>query len=375
MIERSAKSARGSTIGGVILLALFGGLTLLYFTDRAGTAPAESHFDEGQQEAGGAIEKSDQPIPLRGVALQLHSAGVSEDYASAIHEIADLGANTILFAVHGYMEHARANAITIDARKTPSPERLAALIDVAHRRELRVMLMPVVLLSHPRGSEWRGAIDPPKWDAWWHEYELFISYYADIAARSNVADFIVGSELVSTEKFTERWQKLIARLRDKLPKTRLGYSANWDHYEPIQFWDRLDFVGMTSYYKLARGDNPSVADIVKRWRPIRKKILKWQRDIGKPLILTEVGWCSQEGAAKAPWNYYQNMKATPAGMEEQRRLYEAFIRVWDNSPGIAGVIWWEWTTKPAGTSDFGYAPKGKPAENVLRQWLSSEGRE
>ncbi|RMF76353.1 MAG: hypothetical protein D6744_12415, partial [Planctomycetota bacterium] len=77
----------------------------------------------------------------------------------------------------------------------------------------------------------------------------------------------------------------------------------------------------------------------------------------------------QEGAATAPWNYYQNMKATPAGHEEQRRLYEAFLRAWDGADGLAGVIWWEWTDAPGGGEDFNYTPRGKPAEKVLRRWF------
>jgi hypothetical protein len=132
----------------------------------------------------------------------------------------------------------------------------------------------------------------------------------------------------------------------------------------------LDFIGMTSYYTLADKKDPSVAEIAERWRPVHKEIMAWRREIGKPLLLTEVGWCSQEGAATAPWNYYQNMKPTPGGHEEQRRLYEAFLQVWDDSPGLLGVIWWEWTAEPGGPGDFNYTPKNKPAEQVLRRWFA-----
>jgi hypothetical protein len=130
---------------------------------------------------------------------------------------------------------------------------------------------------------------------------------------------------------------------------------------------------MTSYYTLADEKNASVDEIVERWRPIHQEIMDWRGTVGKPLLLTEVGWCSQEGAATAPWNYYQNQKATPAGLEEQRRLYEAFLRVWDGSPGLLGVCWWEWTSSPGGSGDFNYTPKNKPAEQVLRRWFA-EGR-
>ena len=126
---------------------------------------------------------------------------------------------------------------------------------------------------------------------------------------------------------------------------------------------------MTSYYKLADRKNPTVDQIVANWRPVYEEITQWQRKIGKPIVLTEVGWCSQTGAAVQPWNYYQNQHATPEGHEEQRRLYEAFLKVWDGAPGLGGVIWWEWTASPGGAGDHGYTPKNKPAERVLREWF------
>ncbi len=40
------------------------------------------------------------------------------------------------------------------------------------------------------------------------------------------------------------------------------------------------------------------------------------------------------------------------------------------SQGLAGVIWWEWTGSEGGPSDFGYTPKNKPAEKLLREWFA-----
>ena len=313
----------------------------------------------------------DTPIPWRGLSMQLtRGPGALDAYRPLIKEIADMGANTVLLGVAAHMEHARSQAIFIEARTTPSQADLVTLIREARQRGLKVILMPIVLLKHPRGSEWRGVIDPPDWDKWWKDYRDFIKYFADAAREGEADAFIVGSELVSTEKYDEEWEITICTVRAHFPKGLLGYSANWDHYKPIKFWGMLDFIGMTSYYTLADNKNPSVEEIVARWLPVKKEIMEWRESVGKPLILTEVGWCSQEGAATAPWNYYQNMKATPDGHEEQRRLYEAFLEVWNNTPGVMGVCWWEWTTTPGGPGDFNYTPRNKPAELVLREWLA-----
>lgn len=308
-------------------------------------------------------------LRFRGIALQLSTGWqAQETFGPAIEEIAATGADTLLLSTAGYMEHARAQGIYIDVRRTPDRSETIALIRKARSLGLDVIVMPIILLSHPRGSEWRGVIEPPDWAEWWEQYREFIGYFADVARAGDATALMVGSELVSTERQGDEWRKTVAHVRERFHGL-LGYSANWDHYDPVQIWDQLDFVGMTSYYTLADAANPSVDQIVAKWRPIVERVSAWQKTVNKPIVLTEVGWCSQEGAATAPWNYYHAPRATPAGMEEQRRLYEAFIAAWNDAPAIAGVIWWEWGSGPGGVGDCGYTPKGKPAERLLREWL------
>lgn len=310
--------------------------------------------------------------PWRGLAMQVASGYKPvETYGALLEDIAGLGANAVLLSVAGYMEHAHAQSIFIDTRKVPCPDDFKAIIQRARQLGLKTVLMPIVLLKNPRGSEWRGVIEPPEWDDWWEQYTEFVLYFTDIAREGQADALMVGSELVSTEKSTAKWVKLIEAVRPRFYGGKLGYSANWDHYRPVEFWDQLDFIGMTSYFTLADKKDPSVDEIAAKWEPIRKDILAWQRRIGKPILLTEVGWCSQEGAAMAPWNYYQNQKATPEGLEEQRRLYEAFLQVWGDTPELLGVIWWEWNASEGGAGDYGYSPKNKPAEQVLRRWFAA----
>jgi hypothetical protein len=310
-------------------------------------------------------------LQYRGLAIQVRTGYEPlQHYEPLFRDIAGLGASSVLLCPAGYKEHAESQQIFIDARKTPAREDFKAVVRAARAHNLRVILMPMILLAKPRGSEWRGVIRPPDWDDWWEQYRDFITYFCEIAREGPADALIVGSELVSTEKSTSRWLEVIDLARTHFHGGQLGYSANWDHYEPIKFWHKLDFIGLTSYFTLADRRNPSVDEIVQRWTPIRDEVLRWQRKIGKPLVFTEVGWCSQEGAAMAPWNYYQSPNATPAGHQEQRRLYQAFLNVWDGTPGVAGIIWWEWSAHPGGDADFGYTPRNKPAEHVLRDWFA-----
>lgn len=305
----------------------------------------------------------------RGLAWPIHHAhGCVEQAGTMLGQIADLGADTVLISNAGYQEHAGSESFKIDPAVTPSNEQWQEIFRIAHANGLRVILMPMILLSDPRGTEWRGVISPPSWDDWFEQYRRFLLHFARIAAEGKVEVLMVGSELVSTETYTDHWRQVIREVRKVFPG-KLTYSANWDHYKVIEFWDELDLVGMTSYYKLSAKPNPSLESLQRAWEPLKEGLLRWQAKIGKPLLFTEVGWCSQEGASIEPWNYYYHQTATAAGMEEQRRCYRAFIETWKETPQVGGIIWWEWTNTPGGKGDFNYTPKGKTAELELRRWF------
>ena len=309
--------------------------------------------------------------PYHGLAWQIHhSEGCVDTARRLLGEMADLGADAVLISNAGYQEHAGSASFRIDPNVTPSEAQWLEIFKIAHSHGLRVILMPIILLSDPRGSEWRGVINPPSWDDWFEQYRDFLLHFARIAQKGGVDVMTVGSELISTETYTARWHRLIRDVR-KVFTGKLSYSANWDHYKAVEFWDELDLVGMTSYYKLAAEPNPSLESLIEAWKPIKRGILRWQRDIGKPLLFTEAGWCSQEGASIEPWNYYYKQDATAAGLKEQENCYQAFIETWARTPQVGGVLWWEWNESAGGTDDYNYTPRGKPAEEVLRQWFAS----
>ena len=309
--------------------------------------------------------------PLHGVALQIHSFGSAVPrHRRAIDEIAALGADTLLIAAAAYQDHAASNDLALDAKRTGTPEEWAEIFAAARQGGLRIILMPIILLDNPRGNEWRGVIRPDNWDVWFDRYRIILTYFARLAAQHKVEVLMVGSELVSTEVHTDRWKRVIREVRAIYPPPgKLAYSANWDHYRNIEYWDDVDLIGMTTYYKLADQPGPTLDALEQAWKPIRNDILAWQQKIGKPILFTEVGWASQEGCSVEAWNYYRHDKATAAGLEEQKRCYQAFTNSWRNVDGVGGVIWWEWTSGQGGHQDFGYTPKAKPAERVLRDWF------
>lgn len=307
---------------------------------------------------------------FRGICLQLHNSDKGHPYEKYIDEIARSGANTICLVIHGYQENAASTSIFIDSRKTMDNNRLAELIRRAQAKKLRVIIMPVVLLTKRRGNEWRGKIKPDNWDQWWHDYTEFIMHYAKLAGETKVELLAVGSELISTETQTSRWKQLIAKVRSVFPG-RLTYSANWDHYQVPKFWDDLDIIGMTTYFTLAKGTSPTQKELLANWAEIKKKILAWQKTINRPILFTEVGWPNQETAAEFPWNYYAATdKPAP---QLQADCFESFFQTWANEKAVAGFLVWEWRNHPnqkiGPKEDTSYCPCGKPAMGVIQKYF------
>ena len=325
----------------------------------AGTPPAAAYRSY-------APSTSREGFPYRGVTIQLQRTDWIEKYKTSINEIAATGADTVSFVIDTRMENGTSSHIWLDVRTTPTPDQLGTLIDHAKSRGLRVMVMPVVLLQSPKNDEWRGTIKPDNWDDWWSSYREMIIHFAWISQGHKVDILCVGSELVSTEDKGREWMRTIEEVRQVF-SGKLTYSANWDHYSSIPFWHRLDMIGMNSYWKLGKDHRATVAEMKASWKKIQEDVLDFQQKEGKPLLFTEVGWCSLSNAAHEPWDYTK--VSEDLDLDLQKRLYQAFFETWNGNPSLGGFMVWEWPPDSGGPNNKGYIPKGKPAEGILREWM------
>lgn len=365
---------------GIIGAALLAYLLVLGCVLLPGDAPAAKKLSTDPDTAAASTARGANPelmkaLPYRGAGMQIQRVDWIDKYKESIDEMAAMGFDTVSLVIDTRMENGTTSLIWLDMRKTPTPEKLADLIQHAKKKNMRVILMPIVLLDKPEGNEWRGTLKPPYWPDWFNSYREMLIHFAWIAEQNKVDVLSVGSELVSAEKERTEWKKTIAAVRE-VYKGQLTYSANWDHYTSIPFWDELDLIGMNSYYSLDEdppGSNNhmknkvTVEKIVENWKYIQEDLLAFQKKMGKPLLFLEVGWCSLENAADEPWDYTK--EDLPADAELQKRLYEGFFKSWHGNAGLGGFIVWEWTPGEVKEDDKGYTPEGKPAQDVLKEWL------
>jgi hypothetical protein len=308
----------------------------------------------------------------RGVGLGLFAADPAYDYTAFLDEIVSQGATDVAITVVWSQETIRDTAIAPRPGVAPSQENLLNTLVAARARGLRVMLLPILRIHTRAKGEWRGKIsfdDSVAARAWWASYRNFILAMAQVAARSGVERLSVGSELLALEGDRVRWVELVAQVR-RVFAGKLLYSANWDHVDGVTFWDAVDEAGMTAYFELGSASSTaSVAGLVTAWQRWLPGLRTFAARVGKPVVITEVGYPSLQGAHRAPWD--ETRKAA-VDVDEQRACYQAFVTVAEQERWLQGVYFWNWFGG-GGPQDGDYTPRGKPAALELRRYFQ-DGR-
>ncbi|MDJ0763762.1 MAG: hypothetical protein QNJ97_12340 [Myxococcota bacterium] len=319
--------------------------------------------------SGESVQKTatpDQRCPpdQRGIALGLYSEDPDWSYVPMLEEMAAVGANHAAIVVPWYMKTSIDVSIFAHPEFTVPERTIKKAIADARSQGLSILFFPILRVEDKSNGGWRGTLAPADVDAFFANYEAFILRLAAFAETLCVPLFSIGSELSSMDVHEEKWRGIIAKVREVYSGDLL-YSANWDHFEKVAFFDALDYVGVTGYFELTQpGTDPTVSDLVRSWQGIKTRLLDFQSRIKKPLILTEVGYLSQKNTAAWPWKEGAD---DPIDLEGQRRCYEAFRLVWGGEPSLAGVYFWNWFGW-GGRKSKEYTPRGKPAAEEIATW-------
>ncbi len=303
----------------------------------------------------------------RGVALGMFAEDVSFSYNKLLAEIVALGATHVALVVPIYQTDGGSHDLHYHTRLSPTLALVADTIRAARRDGLEVTLFPIVRLSAPRAGEWRGNLAPRDPAAWFRHYADVLGDLAALAEATAATRLVVGSELSSLDGARDlpRWKELLERVRG-LYRGTLVYSANWDHYRDARVLDLVDEAGVTGYFNLRE---PTAADddatIEAGWRRVRAELEAWSAPRGRGFVFTELGYRSCAGATATPWD--EGGRCTP-DLEEQRRGFAAFRKVWAGAPALEGLYVWNWYGW-GGPATTGYTPRGKPAELEVRRLL------
>jgi Glycoside Hydrolase Family 113 len=311
----------------------------------------------------------------KGMSYAAWSAGAysQPDSDVSLEHLAETGATWIALVVTCYQDNLASTRIAAN-ETTPADAGLIHVISQAHDLGLKVMLKPHLDLAkdpaHWRGEIGRAYTTEAQWADWFASYRSFIEHYADLASTYGADQFCVGTELEGTTQRAADWRNIIAAVRTRYAGP-LIYAANHSGEEQrLTWWDAVDFIGVDAYYPLANRTDPTLAELKSAWQT-RVAVLaalaaRWQ----KPIILTEIGYRSIDGAAMHPWDYQITGKID---LKEQADCYRAALESVYGQPWFAGIYWWAWSPDPrqGGAADDNYTPHGKPAEDIVTAWYQS----
>lgn len=223
------------------------------------------------------------------------------------------------------------------------------------------------------GAEWRGDFMPEHdkdWLVWEKSYEAYILKLASIAESLDVELFCIGTELrESVSRRPEFWEALISKVRNKY-KGSITYSANWDEFMVVSFWDKLDYIGVNSYFPISTSKTPSIEETFENWKPIKDQLQQLHNLEGKKILITEYGYRNVSYAGEFPWEHDDGRAI--ANYDAQSNLYEAFYMSFWNEDWLAGGFCWNWLHTELAFNNTDFTVRKKPAFLILKKWYGQD---
>ena len=222
---------------------------------------------------------------------------------------------------------------------------------------------------------WRALIEFNKekdWDTWFSSYTNFITHYARFAQAYGIEQFCIGCELTGTIRRQKNWEEVIDSVRAYYDGP-LTYAANWwPAYDSVAFWHALDLVGIDAYFGLTDVLDPTLDELLVAWERWVEDMEDFQSRIGKPIVITEMGYRSIDGCNITPWDWWS---PGTIDLQEQEVCYLAACSTFLYRDWLEGLYFWSWEVDRAGgAEDDSYTPRSKPAEAVLTDWYGRDSQ-
>ena len=243
------------------------------------------------------------------------------------------------------------------------------LAEIAQARAMgfRIQLKPHLWMMD---ETWRGQLNPRTPDGWqtfWETYRRFIFHYADMAAANDVEMLVIGVELDQTVvPHAKHWRQLIRDTRKRYDGD-LVYAANWDAYHRVPFWEALDFIGVQFYPPLADDPKDETDSMRRRLDAALDRVDEVAQKVGKPVLLTEVGYRAVSATAVHP-HEWPDPTARQIDAAAQARAYRVLLEGVRPRKSIVGLFLWKWYTDEVGDEGpAGFSPRDKPAAALIQQ--------
>lgn len=160
------------------------------------------------------------------------------------------------------------------------------------------------------------------------------------------------------------WRAVIQRARARFSRP-LTYAANFDQYDQVAFWDRLDVIGINAYFRLRLDPNAEpkpLGDLLDAgWTHVLGAMQAFRRQHGlqnKPIVFTEMGYTFRRNSTVSPWESsgfsiegqssrtLMIWEAQPTDLDERAESVRSLRRVSQAiAPKmLAGILYWKLST-------------------------------
>ncbi len=251
-------------------------------------------------------------------------------------DLKKLGTNWISYHPYSWIQ----NNGRINYRRSTRQPTVVNPLRFAKKLGLKVMLKPHI--GHWGSKfDWRGSIkfkQERSWRRFFQHYLDWIVIQARMAQAGGAQIFSVGVEYRQTLHRDKDWRRIIAAVR-KVYKGKITYSANWDSFPKVKFWDALDYIGIQAYFPISKKKDPSTKELRRGWSKWLSQICKFSAKFNKPVIFTELGYNWASHAAARPWDHSQG--GAKAGKIKLRCMKVALEEV-PKASCVKGVFLWKW---------------------------------
>ena len=297
---------------------------------------------------------------------------VDEIEDEALNPLLDINSNYIALMPFGFGEFGETE-LRYDLEWQWWGEKSEGIIQCtkyARERNLKVFLKPHLWFwygSYTGDFELDSEND---WQEWESNYLDYIMHNAVLADSLQIEMFAIGVEL---KKFIHQrpafWNLLIDSVRTVYSGT-LTYAANWDNYDDIPFWDKLDLIGIDAYFPLSEKQTPEITELTEKWDLHYNDIYDFSKAKNKKVIFTEYGYKSIDHTTQEPWN--PNLDGS-VNLTAQVNAYEALYQKFWNEEWFLGGFLWKWFDDhgmAGGHDNKNFTPQNKPVEDVIAEQYS-----
>ncbi len=272
-------------------------------------------------------------------------------------------ANTVVLAITAWQKGPHVEEVLYKGKPIPENLEVKEMIHFAKSLGLRVILKPMV---NCMDGTWRAHINffdmdvpcEPKWSNWFRGYTKFILNYAQLAEETQCEMFIIGCELVQSEKRETEWREIIRKVREAYSGL-LTYCADKYQEGRVKWWDAVDVISSSAFYP------------INIWDEQLKRIEQVVKKYEKPFFFAQAGCMSCAGASLIPndWTLVGELS-----LEEQAHYYQVMFEKCYDQSWIRGFGLCSWNAelyrKELGKQDTSYDLYGKPAADVVKAFYS-----